>query len=177
MALSDAKQCESTAKRTGKRCRNPAVSGSNVCRAHGAKGGRPIETGRYSKILRGQVAEKIDMVATGDPTDLLPELQVQRALFAEYINRFDEYTRLTAEDIHRMMNWSESIGRMVERIVKQQNETALTAAEIRYLQARIVDTVRHFIDDTSTQQAFIRALFGVTGDAPADARVISGTSE
>ena len=38
-----ATQCTATSKRSGKRCKNPAVRGWNVCRMHGAGGGRPRE--------------------------------------------------------------------------------------------------------------------------------------
>jgi hypothetical protein len=38
----DAPRCKAKSKRTGKRCRAPAVRGCRVCRMHGAKGGAPI---------------------------------------------------------------------------------------------------------------------------------------
>ena len=34
-------QCSATSKRTGKRCKAPAVKGWSVCRFHGAGGGGP----------------------------------------------------------------------------------------------------------------------------------------
>jgi hypothetical protein len=36
-----APRCRATAKRTGKRCRAPAVTGWKVCGMHGARGGAP----------------------------------------------------------------------------------------------------------------------------------------
>ena len=36
-----APRCPAKAKRTGKRCRAPAVKGWRVCRVHGARGGAP----------------------------------------------------------------------------------------------------------------------------------------
>ncbi len=44
-----ARQCSATSKRTGNRCRAPAVTGWNVCRFHGARGGAPkgIANGAY----------------------------------------------------------------------------------------------------------------------------------
>ena len=36
-----APRCRATAKRTGKPCRAPAVTGWSVCRVHGAYGGAP----------------------------------------------------------------------------------------------------------------------------------------
>lgn len=34
-----APRCTATSKRTGERCKGPAVTGWNVCRMHGARGG------------------------------------------------------------------------------------------------------------------------------------------
>ena len=39
--LQDAPRCKAKAKRAGQRCRCPAVTGWNVCRVHGARGGAP----------------------------------------------------------------------------------------------------------------------------------------
>jgi hypothetical protein len=36
-----APRCKAKSKRTGKRCRAPAVKGYRVCRMHGARGGAP----------------------------------------------------------------------------------------------------------------------------------------
>lgn len=35
------KRCTARSKRSGEPCRNPAVLGWDVCRMHGARGGRP----------------------------------------------------------------------------------------------------------------------------------------
>jgi len=37
----DAPRCKAKSKRTGLRCRSPAVNGYRVCRMHGAGGGAP----------------------------------------------------------------------------------------------------------------------------------------
>ena len=39
--LRDAPRCTAKAKRTGERCKCPAVTGWKVCRVHGAGGGAP----------------------------------------------------------------------------------------------------------------------------------------
>lgn len=39
--LRNAPRCTATAKRTGERCKAPAVRGWRVCRVHGAGGGAP----------------------------------------------------------------------------------------------------------------------------------------
>lgn len=35
----NAPRCQATSKRTGNKCKNPAVKGWQVCRMHGARGG------------------------------------------------------------------------------------------------------------------------------------------
>ena len=45
-------RCTANAKRTGCRCRSPAVSGFKVCRMHGARGGAP-EGKRNGNYLHG----------------------------------------------------------------------------------------------------------------------------
>ena len=44
----DAPRCKANSKRTGKRCRAPAVRGCRVCRMHGARGGAP--TGKAFRV-------------------------------------------------------------------------------------------------------------------------------
>ena len=39
-------QCSAKSKRSGERCRNPAVKGFSVCRFHGARGGPKTAQGR-----------------------------------------------------------------------------------------------------------------------------------
>jgi hypothetical protein len=52
----DAPRCKAKSKRTGKRCRAPAVRGCRVCRMHGARVGAPtgkeaIQAVRYVNLL------------------------------------------------------------------------------------------------------------------------------
>ncbi len=52
-AFQKAPRCSATSKRTGKRCRAPAVRGWAVCRFHGARGGAPkgAQNGKYKHGL------------------------------------------------------------------------------------------------------------------------------
>lgn len=47
MALKDAPRCEHNAKRTGRRCRNPAIKGRNGCAVHGGRTPRGVESANY----------------------------------------------------------------------------------------------------------------------------------
>lgn len=159
--------------RGGGQCQRPAGWGTQHvgegrCKLHGGASLRgeqspTFKTGRYSKYLNASLTAKLDMVEDDNPLDLLPELQVQRALFAEYIERFGAGYRLSAQDVSYLMDWSSEIGRTVERIVKLRNDTALTAAEVALIAARIPDVVAKFIPDANQQRAFIDALFAGVG--------------
>jgi hypothetical protein len=56
-----ASRCTAKSKRTGQRCKAPAVKGWNVCRFHGARGGAPEgeangawKHGHYSKAAKAE---------------------------------------------------------------------------------------------------------------------------
>src|SRR5690348_13548257 len=63
----DAPRCTAKSKRTGKRCRAPAVRGFSVCRMHGARGGAP--SGKWE--LSARHAHK-----RGDPSSEVRQLAV-----------------------------------------------------------------------------------------------------
>ena len=54
----EAPRCSAKSKRTGKRCRAPAVRGYRVCRMHGARGGALIgeQNGNYRHGARTKEA-------------------------------------------------------------------------------------------------------------------------
>jgi molecular chaperone DnaK (HSP70) len=59
---------------------------------HGAGGGRPAIHGRYSKVKREQLRSLIEEhEADPDPLNIFPELAAARALFQDFIERYDEF--------------------------------------------------------------------------------------
>lgn len=87
--------------RSGGTCKKPAGWGTNhlgegACRTHGGKGNGQIKHGlysRYSAIKRPRIRELVESFANDpDPLDLLPEINMLRALVIDYIERYDEYT-------------------------------------------------------------------------------------
>lgn len=170
-------------KRDGSSCAQVAGWGTDHvgegrCKLHGGaslKGAdHPnFKHGRYGKVIPQKIRERLDISADGDPLDILPELELQRALLAEYVSRFDGVNP-SAVDISFLMEWLSDIGRMVERITKMRNETALTKAEIAFIAARIPDVLARYIPDPDDQQRALRELFGVTGGVPTGERVPTG---
>lgn len=159
--------------RAGTPCKRLARTSTGRCKLHGGASLKGTDHpgykhGRYSKHLPRGIREKIEGFEDSDALDLLPELNIQRALFAEYIERLQTDGPPTAATISLLVNWSNDIGRMVERIVKMKNDSALTGAEITYIATRIADVVASYIDDPQEQRAFITDLFrGIGRSVPA----------
>ena len=167
-------QCAAKAKSTGETCRRRAMKGKRVCQVHGGKSKSGTDSpayqhGRYSKYAKTSVTNKIDEFRDLDPLSLVDELATQRGLLAEHLERFKD-SPLAASDIGTLISWLNDIGRMVERMVKIRNDSALTAAEILHLQIRAADVVMKYFDDEDTQERFLRELFDIdtAGDNSAD---------
>lgn len=79
-------------------CKRPAGWGTDHpgqgrCKLHG--GLTPAPTGRYASVERPRVRELLERFESDpDPMNLLPEVQLLRALLLDYINRFDEQDRM-----------------------------------------------------------------------------------
>jgi hypothetical protein len=150
MPFADAKQCTATAKSTGERCQNPAVTGWDVCRMHGAgtpsrgtTGGAPPTHGRYSAKRRESLQEKIqEYRAEDDPGELWEELALLRALLQEWLSDLEKIERDTVDVI---LDLQDSIRRTLDTINKIKTRTALTAAEVEFLQARIADVFTSYV--------------------------------
>ncbi|TCL01620.1 hypothetical protein BXY66_2936 [Shimia isoporae] len=63
--MNAAPRCTATSKRTGERCKGPAVRGRTVCRFHGAGGGAPEgeENGAFRHGGRTKEAQAIRKLA------------------------------------------------------------------------------------------------------------------
>jgi len=65
--------------------------GQGKCWLHGGK--TPIKHGRYSTIKRDRIRDLIAQhEADPDPLNVLPEIAALRALFQEFVERYDEHT-------------------------------------------------------------------------------------
>lgn len=151
--------------RGGKSCTRPAGWGTSHptegrCKLHGgASNGRPVEHGRYSVAHRASLADKYEQfLSDPNPGDLTDELALLRTLLQNYLDRFKEGVTFEPGHIDRIYGMIEGIGRLVERIARILNQTALTQAEVQYLQARLSDLIVKYIDDDSRREQFISEL-------------------
>lgn len=90
-----ATSCGAKKKRTPGHCSKSAGwrtdhPGQGKCYLHG--GATPIKSGRYSTITRPRVRELIEKhEADADPLNVLPELAAARALFEDFVERYDHW--------------------------------------------------------------------------------------
>jgi len=141
--------------RSGGTCQNWGMENGR-CRLHGGLStGPPIITGRYSVKHRRSLAEKIQkFIEDPDPANLMSELALMRALLQDYLDRYIEGQPLSMKAIDNVYNMTGEIGKLVERINKILTQTALTMAEVQYLQARLADLVVKYIGDDEQRAAF-----------------------
>ena len=121
-------------------------AGEGRCKLHGGK--NPIRSGRYSKIKRESLRELIaGLEEDPNPLDMIPDLIACRALFMDYIERYDEFTEqlrdwhasydgdsptakprqiLDVADAHRILA---EVTRMVKRIEDVSAASAISRAD------------------------------------------------
>lgn len=152
-------------------CRLPPMEGGQRCRMHGGTSpGRPLLHGRYSLTHRAALADKMQaFLADPHPGDLAAELALMRALLQDYLDRFAGDTALPPDDIARIFGMVDDISRLVERIARIFNQTALTQVEVQLLQVRIADLVIRYVE-SSKQLAFLDELAAAFGSDRSDPR-------
>jgi hypothetical protein len=101
-------QCTALSKRTGERCRNPAVTGYTVCFHHGANPGNPggREKGCDNSRSRsgGAPSGNVNGLKHGAYSARLPEEQRDRyeELSRSYTQVFDSTNAIDRDCIHRL---------------------------------------------------------------------------
>lgn len=142
--------------RDGDPCKNAAMPNGR-CRMHGGTNpGRPIITGRYSLKHRQALQEKVSEFLNDErPGDLMSELALMRGLLQDYLERFQESIPLKYENTQHVFDMIESISRTVERISRMLNQTALTVADLQFIERRLPDLLIKYIDDPNKRLEFL----------------------
>jgi len=172
MPFEDAQRCTATAKSTGERCQNPAVKGWDVCRMHGAgtpkedaTGGAPPTHGRYAAKRRESLQEKIEEYREeDDPAEMWEELALLRAVLQEWLA---EVKTLDEDTVGVILDLQDSIRCTLDTLNKMKARTALTAAEVEYLQARIADVFESYVPEEKHGEALdtLKKITGGNGHA------------
>lgn len=149
--------------RKGTPCKSAAMSNGR-CRMHGGTNpGRPIIHGRYSvkhrESLHNKMQEFLDDPA---PANLMGELAVQRAFLQDFLGKLTEQP-IDQKTTNHVFDMTEAIGRLVERITRMLNQTAVTQMEIAFLQATITNLIVKYIDDPNKRLEFVAELRSAFG--------------
>ena len=137
----------------------------------GTNPGGPITHGRYSIKHREKLQAKVDQfLEDPQPGSLLDELALERALLQDLLDKITDQTdQKTRGAIVFLIS---EIRKTVESISRMMNQTALTQADINYLQAVLTDLLIRYIDDPEKRFAFMGELRRAMGsDASAGRRV------
>lgn len=171
-------RCQARSRlRNGGQCRRPARRGYTVCPIHGAgykkkPGGGPLKHGRYSKFKDRPLGEAIDRFADDPrPLELQQELAVLRALFEDYVERYDEFktaliswnqTQEQGARPSKVMDLSDAsrilteIGLMVERIERIDLSKAVSLTSLERIMGAMADVVANNVSNKQTQEKILQ---------------------
>lgn len=149
--------------RNGTPCkRRPCENGR--CALHGGKSLKGADHpnfkhGIYTQYIPDSIRDKTALFLDADPFDLTSELALLRSLLADLLANY-QGVNVDREGRGIIASLIDDIGRLVERITKLKNQTALTGAEMTYLAVRSTEVIKRYIDDPDKRAAFIQDLFG-----------------
>lgn len=158
------KVCGAKLRGKDRTCQKSPMANKRRCRLHGgATPSGPESThykhGRYALVFRGKLAEKFAHAsADEEPLDLLPELAVQRSLLAQYVEVVSGKRTVRAGDVKNVSALAEDVVRTAATIAKVRNDTALTIAEVRFIQAGMMRLLEKYVTDPDRQRNFIEEL-------------------
>lgn len=136
--------------------------GTGACAYHGGNNKPFIVTGRKAVMTKTRLADKIQTYLQRDRDDLLDlteQLAATRAIFDEFIETYPDPEH---EDyglwFHRYTNLIGTLGTLVEKISKVDARNSLTAAQVLYIRAILVDMFIKYIPDADKREQALREL-------------------
>ncbi|MBI5942884.1 MAG: hypothetical protein HY864_00830 [Chloroflexi bacterium] len=153
--------------RGGGTCKRAPMKGKTRCKLHG--GASPsgpasasFKHGRYADVFRGELAGKFVRASEEPaPLDLLPELAVQRALLAQHIEKVSFKAKVSIDELKSISVLAEDVVRTAATIAKVRNDTALTVAEIKFIQLGMMRLIEKYVTDPNRRRNFIEELRGL----------------
>lgn len=171
-----APKCGARKKQGSGRCTQIAGWGTDhprvgKCKLHG--GATPVKSGRYSKIKRTALRELIAQHAEDqDPLDILPELAAARALFQDFIERYDEWREallgwhesftdeekaerakprqiLDIADAYRILS---EVTKIAERIEKIRSQNAVSRSDLLRIMEEMGRYVERHVKDSKARE-------------------------
>lgn len=121
-----------------------------------------MQSGSY--LLREEVSAKFRAFAQkADLLDLTEELGILKAYLSAGLEHWSKEEEITLEEISWVFAYIERLSNVIGTIVKIRNSTALTTAEIHYVQVAIAAVLKKFIPPDQLRAA-MEALFAVTAN-------------
>ncbi|KKM87327.1 hypothetical protein LCGC14_1269970 [marine sediment metagenome] len=144
--------------------------GEGKCTLHGGSvTGRPVIHGRYSVKHKQELQDKMqEFLEDPQPGNLMSELALQRAMLQDFVERLGDTVLIDVIMRKHVFDMIESISKVVERISRILNSTAITAAELQLLQMALPDLLLRYIDEPEKRLAFmgeLRQLIGTPSQA------------
>lgn len=145
--------------------KSPMANGR--CRLHGGATpngpeNRNFKHGRYASVFQGTLAEKFDKaVKDKKPLDLQAELAVLRVLNEQYIETMNTRKKVRAADVNNVAGLTAAVINAAARIAKMRNDQAFTMAEVRYVQARMIQLMEKYVPDPERRRNFIEEVRGL----------------
>lgn len=143
--------------------------GTGACRFHGGNTGlNPrITNGMQAKVTRSRLQDKIDAYLGKDRSQLLDlsyHLAATRVIFDEFIDDFpepggdEETEEAYSVAFYRFNIMISTLGNLVDKITRIEARSTLTAAQILYIRATMVDLIMKYIVDPDDRDRFLREM-------------------
>ena len=121
-----------------------------------------FKTGKFAYSFRSQIIHKYEEAMRNEtPLDVLPELAVQRAMLAEYIEVVEENALgedgVSLENLENIVAIAERIGNMATKMATVRNKTAFTNAEIDFIREGLKSGLAKYVD-ADKQRAFVEHI-------------------
>jgi hypothetical protein len=137
--------------------------GTGACRFHGGADKTPtISTGINAKQTRLRLRDSIENylnLSRDDLLDLTEHLAATRAIFDEFLEKFpnpdDENYGLWFGRFNALIM---TLGNLVDKISRIDSRNTLTAAQVLYLRATMVDILMKYIPDPDVRERVVKEI-------------------
>lgn len=152
-----AAQCTALSKRSGARCKNPAVRGYTVCRMHGARGGAPkgnlnaLKHGNETQVFRAYRAlnrelwhrnfnEALTLLVYGRKHNLHPDDIPGYRDNRKEAKVLMHFIKLLEVEVHRILE----DGKKSEKVRKSGEKSDTTPCKANLIDVRLLHRIAHW---------------------------------
>ena len=158
-------ECNAKSKRSQKKCKGQAVTGSDKCRMHG--GNHPVKHGLFSKYAPTRLAAKIDE-ARNDPRllDLREAISLQSSVLNEFLERHQAVDMpLTPQASSVLMNITEMMGKNIERLnkIEHGDKVTIKIEHVQKIIIQIAEIVKFHVKNPALRERIAKDLGAVIG--------------